>query len=57
VIGPRTDAFKDQVAAYFNDDKPMLAFEKYRRRRVMFNPLDWRIGETALPDRDSPGVK
>jgi hypothetical protein len=52
-----SDAFKEQVAAYFNDDKPLLPFEKYRRRRVMFRPVDWRIGKTRLPAKDSLGVK
>lgn len=49
--------FKQQIADYFNDDKPMLAFEKYRRRRVLFRPIEWRIGETPLPSQDSQGVK
>ncbi len=52
-----SDAFKEQVAAYFNDDKPLLPFEKYRRRRVMFRPVAWRIGGTELPKKDSLGVK
>jgi len=47
-----SDAFREQVATYFNDDKPLLPFEKYRRRRVMFRPVGWRIGGTALPDKD-----
>ena len=34
-----SDAFRDQVAAYFNDDKPLLDFEQYRRRRVIFKPV------------------
>jgi hypothetical protein len=51
------DSFRDQVAAYFNDQKPMLPFEKYRRRRVIFEPVSWRIGGASLPDRDSPDVK
>jgi len=50
-------AVRDQVAAYFNDDKSLLLFEKYRRRRVIFNPVQWRIGHTELPDKDSDGVK
>jgi hypothetical protein len=52
-----SDAFKEQVSRYFNDDKPMESFEKYRRRRVIFRPVGWRIGETPLPDKDSKGVK
>lgn len=50
------EAFGDQVAAYFNDEKPMLPFEKYRRRRVIFRPVSWRIGQTSLPANDSPEV-
>jgi hypothetical protein len=52
-----SDAFKEQVANYFNDDKPLLRFEKYRRRRVIYRPVGWRIGGTTLPDKDSLGVK
>jgi hypothetical protein len=51
------DKFGKEVAKYFNDDKPLLPFEKYRRRRVIFSPVGWRIGKTRLPERDSPGVK
>jgi hypothetical protein len=51
------DAFKTQVAAYFNDERPMLPFEKYRRRRVIFNPVSWRIGHAKLPAADSQDVK
>jgi hypothetical protein len=50
-------AFQKEVGAYFNDQKPMLHFEKYRRRRVMFNPVGWRMGRGALPTGDSPEVK
>ena len=52
-----TDAFRDQVAAYFNDDKPSLGFEQYRRRRVIFSPVHWRIGDAQLPEADSDGVE
>ena len=51
------DTFGKQVAKYFNDENPMLPFEKYRRRRVIFSPVGWRVGETELPTDDSPGVK
>jgi hypothetical protein len=51
------DDFKDQIANYFNDSNPMLPFEKYRRRRVVFKPIEWRIGLTRLPSEDSKGVK
>lgn len=58
-IGLWADAetFGKQVAKYFNDNNPLLPFEKYRRRRVIFSPVGWRIGETKLPDGDSPGVE
>jgi len=58
-IGLWADAktFGEEVAKYFNDDKPLLAFEKYRRRRVIFEPVGWRIGKTSLPNYDSPGVQ
>ena len=52
-----SDAFKDQVAAYFNDDKPLLDFEQYRRRRVILKPVHWRIGQANLPIGDSDGVE
>lgn len=51
------DTFGKEVAKYFNDDKPLLLFEKYCRRRVIFSPVGWRIGNTKLPEGDSPGVK
>jgi hypothetical protein len=52
-----SDAFRDQVAAQFNDDKPLLPFEKYRRRRVIFRPVERRIGDARMPTDDSPGVR
>jgi hypothetical protein len=50
-------AFQDQVAAYFNDGNPLKPFEKYRRRRVVFRPVSWRVGDAEMPRRDSDGVK
>lgn len=50
------DAFADQIAQYFNDDRPMLAFEQFRRRRVVFNPVEWRVGSAPMPVADTPGV-
>lgn len=50
-------SFWEQVGSYFNDDNPMYEFEKYRRRRVIFQPVEWRIGKTSLPPDDSLGVK
>lgn len=49
-------AFLREVAQYFNDDAPMLSFEKYRRRRVVFTPVGQRIGKDTLPTTDSEGV-
>jgi hypothetical protein len=49
--------FQEQVAHNFNDDKPMLEFEQYRRRRVVFRPVEWRIGDAAMPTGDSLGVE
>jgi len=49
--------FDSQISKNFNDDKPLLSFEKYRRRRVIFQPVGWRMGKSALPDSDSPEVK
>lgn len=56
-IWNEAEAFREQVAAYFNDEKPLLPFEKYRRRRVLFKPVEWRIGDRPLPSDDSKGVK
>ncbi len=50
------DAFEQQIAQYFNDEKPMLEFEQFRRRRVVFDPVDWRIGAALMPSTDTPGV-
>jgi hypothetical protein len=50
------EAFAREVARHFNDDEPILAFEKYRRRRVVFAPVGQRIGMDVLPKTDSEGV-
>jgi hypothetical protein len=49
-------AFRSQIAPKFNDDLPMLPFEKYRRRRVVLQPDSWRIGAARLPMSSSEGV-
>ena len=49
--------FHQQIAKHYNDKRPMLDFEKYRRRRVVAESADWRIGKFPLPVADSPGVK
>lgn len=51
------EAFKTQIARYFNDEKPILDFEKYRRRRVVFRPIERRIGAVPLPSTDTVGVQ
>ena len=47
-------AFYEQVAKNFNDDRPMLPFEAYRRRRAIIKPESWRIGKSNLPSQDHP---
>ena len=49
--------FHEQVAKHYNDKRKMLDFEKYRRRRVVAESADWRIGNLPLPKANSPGVK
>jgi len=49
-------AFQEQIGNKFNDDKPMLSFEKYRRRRILLRPKCWRMGDANLPEHDSGGV-
>jgi len=48
--------FHDQVAKHYNDTRPMRPYEMYRRRRVVAESNDWRIGQFQLPDRDSPRI-
>lgn len=50
------DAFRDQIARYFNDNGPIRAFEAARRIRAVLVPRWWRIGEASLPAGDSGGV-
>jgi hypothetical protein len=52
-----SEAFYDQVKGYLNEDRPMLPFEKYRRRRVIFDSVCWRIGQWKMPETDSPGAR
>ena len=49
-------AFLSAISGFFGDDLPMKPFEKYRRRRVVFDPYAWRIGQLPLPEVDSPGT-
>ena len=48
--------FHEQVAHLYNDKAEMKSFEKYRRRRVVAESSDWRIGKFPLPEGDSLGV-
>lgn len=50
-------AFQTQIEPLFNDDKQLLFFEKYRRRRVVFEPVERRVGKSLLPTTDSAGVE
>lgn len=45
--------FHQQIGRYFNDDKPILDFEQYRRTRTILSPEAWRIGNYNLPERGS----
>jgi hypothetical protein len=47
------NAFQEQVGQYFNDDKPPLDFEKFRRRRAVLKPGSWRRGQAKLPETGS----
>jgi hypothetical protein len=50
------NAFQEQIGQYFNDDRPMLDFEKFRRRRAVLKPVSWRRGQAQLPENDPAGV-
>lgn len=50
------DAFHEQIAKYFNDNKPLQSFESQRRRRTLLKPKCWRLGDSPLPVHDSGGV-
>lgn len=57
-VGMWTDAtsFHEQVAQYFNDEKPPKGFEVERRIRTVLLPRCWRMGDALLPIHDSGGV-
>ena len=50
------DAFQKQIGQYFNDNKPLKAFEAERRVRTVLDPVCWRMGDASLPTHDSGGV-
>ena len=51
------DAFHDQIAQYFNDDKEPQPFEAARRVRTVLHPLSCRMGAALLPEGSTPGVR
>ncbi len=58
-VGIWTDsnAFREQIARYFNDDGPTKEFEAVRRIRTVLIPKWRRIGGATLPAEDSSGVR
>ena len=50
------DAFQEQIGQYFNDTKPLKAFEAERRVRTVLEPACWRMGDASLPKHDSGRV-
>ena len=55
-IWANRDEFEEQIAKYFNDDKPIESFELERRVRTVLKPVGWRMGDASLPVHDSGGV-
>lgn len=51
-----TAAFQDQIGRHIDDARPSLDFEAERRERVFLSPERWRLGRSALPASDAPGV-
>ena len=51
------DAFQDQIGRFINNSRPPLEFEAERRERVFLAPQRWRVGQSALPAADPPGVR
>lgn len=49
-------AFQDQIGRHIDDARPPLDFEAERRERVFLAPERWRLGRSALPGSDPPGV-
>lgn len=49
-------AFQDQIGRHIDDARPPLDFEAERRERVFLSPERWRLGRSALPASDPPGV-
>ena len=55
-IWASTDAFRQQIEPYFNDDKPLESFEADRRVRTVLYPRSRRMGSAPLPEGDTEGV-
>jgi len=51
------DDFQQQIGRFINNEKPPLAFEAQKRRRVFVAPERWRIGATPLVTSDHPRVR
>lgn len=51
------DSFQDQIGKFVDNNRPPLDFEAEKRTRVFLAPQRWRVGETALPKKDSDGTK
>ena len=47
-------AFHEQLGKNFDDERKLLWFEKYRRRRIILTPDSWRLGGARLPVKDYP---
>ena len=48
------ESFKRAVSPYIEDEHD---FEQPGRRRAVFEPVEWRVGEAALPDKNSPRAR
>jgi hypothetical protein len=49
--------FQKQIGRLINNQRPPLAFEAQRRRRVFLAPERWRMGATPLYLTDHPSVR
>jgi hypothetical protein len=49
--------FQQQIGLFIDNQKPLLAFEAQRRRRVFLAPERWRMGATPLYLTDHPNVR
>ena len=49
--------FQQQIGRFIDNQRPPLAFEAQRRRRVFLAPERWRMGATPLFMTDPPSVR